>query len=54
MERGKVNMAVSAMHKDWKEWVSEAMIKTCRKELVKAVVPGVKVKKDGNIKKSRQ
>ena len=47
VEREKVKMAISSMQEDWKEWVSEAMVKSCRKELVKTVVPMVKPKKQG-------
>ena len=47
VEREKVKMAVSSMQEDWKEWVSEAMISQCRKDLVKSVLPQVKAKTKG-------
>ena len=41
-----MKMAVSAMQTDWKEWISEAMIKECRRDLAKKMTP--QVNKKGN------
>ena len=49
VEREKVNMAVAAMQKDWKEWISEAIIKQCRKYLAKSIIPQVRNKDDEKI-----
>ena len=50
VEREKVKMALSSMQTDWTEWISEALLKTCRKDLAKSVIPQVK-KMDQDLEK---